>query len=153
MFPAGKKFFITLHKVDKSFLFASQDLAAHQDVIFQMTDCTIEVPIIELTDDLKEEERQKIESDEAICYSLTDKYYRTFYIYPNDTVLFNNNVTQGYKPTYLFLYWVDYTQESNQKFLKIPVFLWLNYFPFRELFLFVLAPQLLENLWLPFLSH
>ena len=108
-----KKFFITLHKVDKSFLFTCQDPAAHQNVIFQMTDCTVEVSIVELMDDLKEQERQKIASDEGICYSLTNQYYRTFYISPNDTVLFNNNVTQGYKPKYLFLYWVDYTHESN----------------------------------------
>ena len=72
------------------------------------------MPVVELTDDLKEEERQKIASDKGICYSLTNnEYYRTFYIYPDDTVLFNNNVTQGYKPKYLFLYWVDYTHQSN----------------------------------------
>ena len=56
MFPSGKKFFITLYKADESFLFTCQDPAAHQKVIFQMTDCTIEVPVVELTDDLKEEE-------------------------------------------------------------------------------------------------
>ena len=28
-------------------------------------------------------------------------------------VLYNNNVTQGYKPKYIFLYWVDYTHQSN----------------------------------------
>ena len=67
MFPSGKKFFITLYKADESFLFTCQDPAAHQKVIFQMTDCTIEVPVVELTDDLKEEERQKIASDEGIC--------------------------------------------------------------------------------------
>ena len=82
MFPAGKKFFITLYKADESFLFVCQDRVAHQNVIFQMTDCTIEVPVVELTDDLKEEERQKIASDEGICYSLTNEYYGTFYIYP-----------------------------------------------------------------------
>ena len=113
MFPAGKKFFITLYKANESFFMISQDPAAHQNVIFQMTNCTIEVPMVELTDDLKKEERQKIASDEGICYSLMNQYYRTFYIYPNDTVLYNNNITQGYKPKYLFLYWVDYTCQSS----------------------------------------
>ena len=56
MFPSGKKFFITLYKANESFLFTCQDPAAHQKVTFQMTDCTIEVPVVELTDDLKEEE-------------------------------------------------------------------------------------------------
>ena len=58
MFPAGKKFFITLYKANESFLFTSQDPAAHQNVIFQMTDCTIDVPVVELTDDLKEKEKR-----------------------------------------------------------------------------------------------
>ena len=78
-----------------------------------MTDCTIQVPLVELTDDLKEKEREKIASDEGICYSLTNQYYRTFYTYPNDTVLINNNVTQGYKLKYMFIYRVDYTHQSN----------------------------------------
>ena len=91
----------------------SEDPAAHQNVIFQMTDCTIKVPMVEFTDDLKEKDRQKIASDEGICYCLTNQYYRTFYIYPNDKVLCNNNITQGYKPKYLFQYWVDYTHQSN----------------------------------------
>ena len=108
-----KKVFITLYKANESFLFTSQDPAAHQNVIFQMTDCTIDIPMIELTDDLKEKEREKIDSDEGICYSLTNEYYYTFYIYPTDTVLINNNITQGYKPKYLFFYWVDYTHQSD----------------------------------------
>ena len=60
MFPAGKKFFITLFKTHESFLLTSQDPAALNNVILQMTDCTIEVPVVELTDDLKEEERQRL---------------------------------------------------------------------------------------------
>ena len=98
MFPAGKKFFIRLYKAPESFLLTCQDPAALNNVILQMTDCIIEVPTIELTDDLKEEEHLKVGSKEGICYSLTNDYYKTFYIYPNDTVLYNNNVTQGYKP-------------------------------------------------------
>ena len=78
-----------------------------------MTDRTIQVPVLELTDDLKEKEREKIALDEGICYSLRNQYYRTFYIYPNDTVLINNNVAQGYKPKYMFIDWVDYTHQSN----------------------------------------
>ena len=112
MFPAGKKFFITLYKAPEAFLLTSQDPAALNNVILQMTDCIIEVPTIELTDALKEEERLKVGSKEGICYSLMNDYYRTFYIYPNDTVLYNN-ITQGYKPPWLYLYWVDYTHQSN----------------------------------------
>ena len=113
MIPAGKKFFITLYKAPESFLLTCQDPAALNNVILQMTDCIIEVPIIELTDDLKEEECLKVGLKEGICYSLIKDYCKTFYIYPNDTVLYNNNVTQGYKPPWLFLYWVDYSHQSN----------------------------------------
>ena len=94
MFPAGKKFFITLYKAPESFLLMCPDPAALNSVILQMTDCIIEVPTV----DLKEEGRLKVGSKEGICYSLTNDYYKTFYIYPNDTILYNNNVTQGYKP-------------------------------------------------------
>ena len=113
MFPAGKKFFITLYKAPESFLLMCQDPAALNNVILQMTDCIIEVPTIELMDDLKEEECLKVGSKEGICYSLMNDYYKTFYIYPNDTILYNNNVTQGYKPPWLFLYWVDYSHQSS----------------------------------------
>ena len=113
MSPAGKKFFITLYKAHESFLMTSQDPAALNNIILQMTDCTIHVPIVELTDDLKEEERLKVASEEGICYSLTNQYYKTFYICPQDTVLYNNNVTQGYKPKFMYIYRVDYTHQSN----------------------------------------
>ena len=113
MFPAGKKFFITLYKAHESFLMTSKDPAASNNVILQMTYCTIHVPVVELTDDLKEEERLKVASEEGICYSLTNQYYKTFYIYPHDTVLYNNNVTQRYKPKFIYIYWVDYTYQSN----------------------------------------
>ena len=106
MFPAGKMFFIT-YKAPESFLLMCQDPAALNNVILEMTDCIIEVPTVELTDDLK------VGSKEGICYSLTNDHYKTFYIYPNDTMLYNNNVTQGYKPPWLFLYWVDYSHQSN----------------------------------------
>ena len=89
-----------------------QDPYAYNSAIFQMTDCIIQVPVVKLTDNLKEKKREKIASDKGICYSLTNQYYRTFYIYPNDTVLINN-ITQGYKPKYMFIYWVDYTHQSN----------------------------------------
>ena len=90
-----------------------QDPDAYNNVIFQMTDCIIQVPVVELTDDLKEKEREKTASDKGICYSLTNQYYRTFYIYPNDMVLINNNVIQGYKPKYMFIYCIDHTHQSN----------------------------------------
>ena len=47
MLPSGKKYLITLYKTEESFLFTCQDPAAHQNVIFQLTDCTIHVPIVE----------------------------------------------------------------------------------------------------------
>ena len=67
MFPAGKKFFITLYKAHESFLMTSQDPAALNNVILQMIDCTVHIPTVELTDDLKEEERLKVASEEGIC--------------------------------------------------------------------------------------
>ena len=82
-----KKFYITLYKAQEAFLLTCQDPAALNNVILQMTDCVIRVPTVELTDDLKEEERLKVGSEEGICYSLTNDYYKTYYIYPNDTVL------------------------------------------------------------------
>ena len=82
-------------------------------MIFQLTDCTIEVPIVKLQLEKQEEERKNIASDEAICYSLTNSYIRTYYIYPTDMVNYNPNVINGYKPKYLF-YWVDYTHESDR---------------------------------------
>ena len=72
MFPSGKKYFITLYKTKELFLFTCQDPAARQSMIFQLTDCTIDVPIVELQPEKQEEERQKIASDEGICYSLTN---------------------------------------------------------------------------------
>ena len=113
MFPTGNKYFLTLHKAKESFLMASQDPAAHQNVILQLTDCTIEVPIVELQPKKQEKERKKIASNKGICYSLTNQYIRTYHIYPVDTVNYNYNVTNGYKPKYFLLYWVDYTHESN----------------------------------------
>ena len=113
MLPAGKTFFITLYRANKSFLFTSQDSGAHQNVIFQLMDCTIEVPIVELTPEKQEEERQKVTSVEGICYSLMNEYYRSYYIYPQDRVKHIDNATGGYKPKYLFLYWVDYAHESD----------------------------------------
>ena len=113
MFPGGKKYFMTLHEAKESFLFASQHPAAHQNVIFQLTDCTIEVPIVKLQPEKHEVERRKITSEEGICYSLTNSYIRTYYVNPEDTVNHNYNVTNGYKPKYMFLYWVDHTHESD----------------------------------------
>ena len=58
IFPSGKKYFITLHTAKESFLLCSQDPGAHQNVIFQLTDCTIDVPIVELQPE-KQEERKR----------------------------------------------------------------------------------------------
>ena len=74
MLPGGKTFFITLYKASESFLFTSQDPGAHQNIIFQLTDCTIEVPIVELTPEKKkEEERQKVASVEGIYMLQSDE--------------------------------------------------------------------------------
>ena len=58
IFSLRKKYFITLHKAKESFLLYSQDPGTHQNVIFQLTDCTIDVPIIELQPE-KQEERKR----------------------------------------------------------------------------------------------
>ena len=113
MFPAGKRYYITLHKAKESFLLCSQDSTAHQNVIFQLTDCTIDVSIIELQPEKQELEHRKIALDEEICYSLMNSYVRSYYIYPIDTTNFNHNVKNGYKPKYLLIYWVDHTHESD----------------------------------------
>ena len=113
MFPAGKKYFIMLHKAKESFLMASQDPASHQNVILPLTDCTIEVPIVELQPEKQDEERKRIASDKGICYILTNQYIRAYYIYSVDTVNYNYNITNGYKPKYILQYWVDYTHESD----------------------------------------
>ena len=113
IFPAGKRYYITLHKVKESFLLCSQDSGAHQNVILQLTDCTIDVPIVELTPEKQELEHRNIASDEGICYSLMNSYVRSYYIYSTDTTNFNHNITNGYKPKYLLIYWVDHMHESN----------------------------------------
>ena len=102
-----------LHKAKESFLLCSQDSAANQNVIFQLTDCTINVPIVGLQLEKQEEERKKITTDEGICYSLINSYKRTYYVYTNDTTNRNFNITNWYKPKYLFLYWVNHTHESD----------------------------------------
>ena len=56
IFPTGKKYYITLHKAKKSFLLCSQDPAAHQNVIFQLTNCIINVPIVVLQPEKQEME-------------------------------------------------------------------------------------------------
>ena len=104
IFPAGKKYYITLHKAKESFLLCSQDPAAHQNVIFQLTNCIINVPKVELQLEKQEMERKKIASDEGICYSLLNSYVRSYYIYPIDTTNYNYNVTNGYKPKFIFIY-------------------------------------------------
>ena len=53
---------------------------------------------MELTPDKQEEEGQKVASVEGICYSLTNEYYRSYYIYPQDRVKHIDNATGGYKP-------------------------------------------------------
>ena len=58
IFPSGK-YFITLHNAKESFLLCSQYPGAHQNIIFQLTDCTIDVLIIELQPEKQEEERRR----------------------------------------------------------------------------------------------
>ena len=113
IFSAGKKYYITLHKAKESFLLCSQDPAAHQNVVFQLTNCIINVPIVELQPEKQEMEQKKIASDEGICYSLMNSYIRSYYIYPIYTTNYSYNVTNGYKAKYIFIYWVDHTHESD----------------------------------------
>ena len=113
MFPVRKKYFFTLFKTKESVLLCSQDPGAHQNVIFQLTDCTIDVPIVESMPEKQETKRQKIASDEGICYSLMNSYIRSYYIYPIDTTIYNYNVMNGYRAKYIFIYWVDHTHESD----------------------------------------
>ena len=103
-----------LHQKKESFLLCSQDPAAYQNVILQLTDCTINVPIVELQPEKEEEERKKIATPEGICYSLMNSYMRTYHVYTNDTTRYDYNVTNGYKPKYIFLYWLDHTHESDE---------------------------------------
>ena len=102
-----------MFKAKESFLLCSQDPGAHQNVIFQLTDCMIDVPIVELMPEKQETERKKIASDEGICYSLMNSAVRSYYIYPIDTTIYNYNVMNGYKAKYIFIYWVDHTHESD----------------------------------------
>ena len=56
IFPAGKKYYITLHKTKEPFLMQSIDSAAADHLMFQLTECKIEVPIVELQPEKQEQE-------------------------------------------------------------------------------------------------
>ena len=113
MMPSNKDFFITLHKMKESFLMTCQDAAAHQNLIFQLTQCEIHIPVVELTLEKKQEERDKINSPEGIAYKVMNQYVRNYYIYPIDRTKTERNVTGGYKPGFIYIYWVDYSHETN----------------------------------------
>ena len=68
IFLAGKKYYITLHKTKEPFLMQSIDPAAADHLMFQLTECEIEVPIVKLLPEKQEQERQKIMSPEGIIY-------------------------------------------------------------------------------------
>ena len=90
-----------------------QDAAAHQNLIFQLTQCEIHIPVVELTPEKKQEERDKINSPEGIAYKIMNQYVRNYYIYPIDRTKTERNVTGGYKPGFIYIYWVDYSHETD----------------------------------------
>ena len=56
-FPCREEiYYITLHKAKELLLLCSQDPAAHQNVIFQLTNCIINVPKVELQPESQEME-------------------------------------------------------------------------------------------------
>ena len=105
MFPAGKKYFITLHKarvipicLPRPSSTPKRNISTNR-LYNRSTNCRASAR--KTRGGMK-----KIASEEGICYSLTNSYIRTYYVYPVDTVNHNYNVTNGYKPKYMFLYWV-----------------------------------------------
>ena len=56
MLPTNKDYYITLHKMRESFLMVCQRAAVHQNLIFQITNCEIHIPIVELTPEKRQEE-------------------------------------------------------------------------------------------------
>ena len=56
MLPSNKDYYITLHRMKESFLLTCQDAAVHQNLIFQITNCEIHVPIVELMPEKRQEE-------------------------------------------------------------------------------------------------
>ena len=113
MSPAEKDFYITLHKMKESFLFTCQRAEVHQRLILQVTNCEIHVPIVELTPEKRKEELDKINSDAGIAYKLINDYTRSFYIYPIDSLKNELNVTGGYKPGMIYIYWLDFSNEAE----------------------------------------
>ena len=68
MLPSNKDYYITLHRMKESSLLTCQNAAVHQNLIFQITSCEIHIPIVELTPEKRQEERDKITSPEGIAY-------------------------------------------------------------------------------------
>ena len=81
--------------------------------MFQLTECEIEVPIVELQPEKQEQERQKIAAPEGIVYPIRNDYTQTFYVHPHNTSIYNNNITNGYKAKYVLPHWVDFTHETD----------------------------------------
>ena len=91
----------------------SIDSAAADHLMFQLTECEIEVPIVELQPEKQEQERQKIATPEGIIYPIRNDYTQTFHIHPHNTSIYNNDIFNGYKAKYILLYWVDFTHETD----------------------------------------
>ena len=110
IFPAGKKYYITLQKTKEPFLMQSIDPTAADHLMFQLTECEIEVPIVELQPEKQEQERQKIAAPEGIVYPIRNDYTQTFYIHPHNTSIYNNNITNGYKAKYIYCFtgWISH---------------------------------------------
>ena len=113
MLPSNKDYYITLHRMKESFLLTCQDAAVHQNLIFQITNCEIHIPIVELMPEKRQEERDKITSPEGIAYKILNDYVRSFYIYPIDRIKHEHNVTGGYKLGVIIIYWLDFSHETD----------------------------------------
>ena len=113
MFPSGKDYILSLYKAKEDFSFTCADGDISDNVILQLTGCEIHVPIVELQPEKQNEERQKIASQEGIAYFLKNTYLKNYYVYRTDTTRTDVNVTDGYRPMSILIYWVDYSFDSD----------------------------------------
>ena len=112
MFPSGKDYILSLYKVKEDF-FTCADRDVSGNVILQLTGFEIHVPIVELQPEKQNEERQKIASQEGIAYFLKKTYLKNYYVYRTDTTRTDVNITDGYRPMFILIYWVDHSFDSD----------------------------------------
>ena len=113
MFPSGKDYILSLYKVKEDFLFTCADRDISGNVILQLTGCKIHVPIVELQPEKQNEERQKIASQEGIAYFKKNTYLKNHYVHKTDTTRTDVNVTDGYRPVFILIYWADHSFDSD----------------------------------------